>query len=99
MSKHPVISARRPLANTGIFRIEEMDLEFSNGQTRCYQRIVGSNEGAVLIVPMPDPQTVLLIREYSAGMERYDLAFPKGHIESGEDLLDAANREIQEEVG
>ena len=60
MSKHPIINSRRPLANTGIFRIEEMDLEFSNGQTRCYQRIVGSSEGAVLIVPMPDPQTVLL---------------------------------------
>ena len=99
VAKHPVISSRRPLANTGIFRIEEMNLEFSNGQTRSYQRIVGSNEGAVLVVPMTDPQTLLLIREYSAGMERYDLAFPKGRVEFGEDLLDAANREIQEEVG
>ena len=99
MSKHPVVRARRTLPGTGIFHIEELDLAFSNGQTRCYQRIVGSDEGAVLVVPMPDPETVLLIREYAAGMERYDLAFPKGRIETGEDVLVAANREIQEETG
>jgi ADP-ribose diphosphatase len=32
-------------------------------------------------------------------MERYELGLPKGSIESGEDILAAANREIQEEVG
>ena len=99
MSKHPVVRSRRTLTGTGIFHIEELDLAFSNGQTRCYQRIVGPDEGAVLVVPMPDPETVLLIREYAAGMDSYDLAFPKGRIEAGEDLLVAANREIQEETG
>ena len=97
--KHPIVRSRRTLTETGIFNIEELDLAFSNGQTRRYQRIVGSEEGAVLVVPMPDPETVLLIREYAAGMERYDLAFPKGRVEPGEDLLVAANREIQEETG
>ncbi len=99
MPKKPTILARRQLIDTGVFRIEEMDLEFANGAERQYQRIVGSPQGAVLAVPLLDRETILLIREYAAGMDRYELAFPKGHIEQGEDPLTAANREIQEETG
>ena len=53
----------------------------------------------MLVVPLVDAETVLLIREYAAGMDRYELAFPKGKIEGGEDPLVAANREMQEETG
>jgi ADP-ribose diphosphatase len=99
MPQKPTVKSRRQITHTGVFHIEEMELEFSNGQQRHYQRIVGSEQGAVLAVPLLNPETVLLIREYAAGMDRYELAFPKGHIEQGEDPLTAANREIQEEVG
>jgi len=99
MPKKPQVQARRRLAHTGVFRIEEVDLAFANGEFRCYQRIVGSPEGAVLAVPLLDASTLLLIREYAAGTDRYELAFPKGQIEPGEDPLRAANREIQEETG
>jgi len=97
--RRPIVHARRELIHTGVFRIEEMELEFSNGAERRYQRIVGSPQGAVLAVPLLNDDTLLLIREYAAGMDRYELAFPKGHIEQGEDPLTAANRECQEEVG
>lgn len=99
MGTKPTVHKRTRIASTGVFNIEQMDLEFANGATRQYQRIVGSDQGAVMIVPMLDDETLLLIREYAAGMDRYELAFPKGHIEAGEDRLVAANREIQEEVG
>ena len=99
MPQKPTVKQRRNLANTGIFHIEEMDLEFTNGERRSYQRILGSPQGAVLVVPMISDTEVLLIREYAAGMERYELGFPKGHIEKNEDALQAANRESQEETG
>ena len=99
MQKKPIIHTRRRISDTGVFNIEEMELEFANGASRRYQRIVGSQRGAVLVVPLLDPQTVLLIREYAAGMERYELAFPKGNIEAGEDALQAASRELREEAG
>ncbi len=87
------------IARTNIFRVERRDLRFSNGVEVSHERLVGSDNGAVLIVPMLDNSTVLLIREYATGVHRYELALPKGRIEANEPLLDAANREIMEEVG
>jgi ADP-ribose diphosphatase len=52
-----------------------------------------------MVVPMLDDNTVLLIREYAAGVERYELMLPKGRIEDGESIVAAANREIMEEIG
>ncbi|HEC20127.1 MAG TPA: ADP compounds hydrolase NudE [Gammaproteobacteria bacterium] len=87
------------IARTNIFRVERRDLRFANGVEVTHERLVGSDNGAVLIVPMLDDNTVLLIREYATGVDRYELALPKGRIEPGEPLLEAANREIMEEVG
>ncbi|MGL4939294.1 ADP compounds hydrolase NudE, partial [Shewanella sp.] len=38
-------------------------------------------------------------REYAAGTEQYELGFPKGLIDPGEQAIEAANRELQEEIG
>jgi len=98
MAAKPKILGRRMAAETRIFRIEQLDLEFANGNRRCFERILGGR-GSVLVVPMPDPGIVLLTREYAAGTESYELGLPKGIVEAGEDPLAAAQREIQEEVG
>ena len=99
MSKLPTIHETRRVASSRLFQVEEVHLEFSNGQRRIYERLVSRGYGAVLIVPMLDDETVLLIREYAVGTERYELGLPKGKVEQGEDILVAANREIMEEVG
>jgi ADP-ribose diphosphatase len=100
MSEAPKILSRRRLAGSRLFHIEELALRFGNGQERRYERILGGSAPAsVLVVPMRDDDTVLLVREYAAGMERYELGLPKGRIEPGETPLQAANREIMEEVG
>ncbi|WP_255505603.1 ADP compounds hydrolase NudE [Alkalisalibacterium limincola] len=80
-------------------RIEELDLEFSNGERRRYTRLKPRGHGAVIIAAMPDPETVLLIREYACGVHRYELGLPKGRIDAGESILEAANRELKEEAG
>ena len=99
MSKKPEILHTTTLAKTRLFHIEQLDLRFSNGVEVQYERLRGSASGAVLIVPMLDDDTVLLIREYAAGVDRYELSLPKGRIENGEEILLAANREIMEEIG
>ncbi|MGB1110373.1 MAG: ADP compounds hydrolase NudE [Gammaproteobacteria bacterium] len=97
--KPPIVHATRTVAQSRIFRVEELELEFSNGTRTQYERIAGSAKGAVLIIAMPDPEHFYLVREYGAGSERYELSFPKGRLEMGEDVLEGANREIMEELG
>ena len=99
MKRQPEILATQTLAKTRLFHIEQVDLQFSNGTQVQFERMCGSPQGAVLIVPMLDAHTVVLIREYAAGTARYELALPKGRIGKDEPLLDAANREIMEEIG
>jgi len=100
MAEKPKIFNKKIIAETRLFRIESMDVRFSNGVQRRYERLARSRPtGAVLIVPMLDQETVLLIREYSAGVDRYELGLPKGKIDDGESVLVAANRELKEEVG
>lgn len=81
------------------FRIEEMHLRFSNGEQRHYRRIQSRGFRVALIVPLLDAETVLLIREYAAGEHDYQLQLPKGRVEPDESVLEAADRELKEEVG
>lgn len=100
MPKKPVILNRMIVARSRLFTVEAMEIRFSNGQQRDYERLKRSNSGgAVLIVPMLDDETVLLVKEYSAGVHRYEVGLPKGKVDSGETALEAANRELKEEVG
>lgn len=99
MRKLPVIHERRALDPSGRFHAEEIDLEFSNGARRTFERLKSSSLGAVIIVAMPDPDTVLLVREYAAGLHRYELGLPKGRIDAGESAEQAADRELKEEIG
>lgn len=99
MPAKPDILKRITLAKTRLFHIEQLDLRFHNGVEVQYERLYSQGKGAVLIVPLLDEQTVLLIKEYAAGVDRYEIALPKGKVEGEEDYLTAANRELMEEVG
>ena len=44
----------------------------------------------MLIVPLLDNETVLLVREYAAGVHRYELGLPKGKTDAGETFIEAA---------
>lgn len=100
MQKKPDILNTRVVARSRLFRIEAVNLRFANGVEVEYERLRSAGAvGAVIIVPMLDAETVLLIREYGVGLERYELGLPKGRVEAGEDLIEAANRELMEEVG
>lgn len=99
MNKKPEIIKTETVARSRFFEIETIDLRFSNGVDANWERLVSRGHGAVLIVAIDDHENMLLIREFCAGTERYELAFPKGKMEAGEEPAESANREMKEEIG
>ncbi|CAH6806361.1 ADP-sugar diphosphatase NudE [Vibrio chagasii] len=95
----PEILAKQTVAQSRLFSIESLDLRFSNGEERTYERMKPSGRNAVMMVPITEQGDILLVREYAAGTERYELGFPKGLIDPGEQASDAAVRELKEEIG
>ena len=94
----PNITQQKIAAKSRLFTIEQLNLTFSNGEQREYERMLGSRQGAVMVVPMIDDDTMLLVNEYCAGTHSYELGFPKGLIDAGETAVQAANRELKEEI-
>lgn len=99
MRQKPKVSNIKNIVATNIFNIQSMDVEFSNGEKRQYERLKSDGNGAVLVIPMLDEDTVLMIYEYSGGTDRYELVLTKGKIDTGESPFEAANRELIEEIG
>ncbi|MBS99237.1 MAG: ADP compounds hydrolase NudE [Oceanospirillaceae bacterium] len=99
MPRKPDILKVTPVAQSQLFQIEALDLRFSNGVERRFERLSNRGRGAVMVVAVDTDNNLRLIREYAAGLHDYILTLPKGLIDPGETPLEAANRELQEEVG
>mgnify|MGYP001811721781 FL=1 len=99
MTRLPKILQRSHRDPGNLFTIEALDLEFSNGERRVYERLISRGLGAVIVVPVRDDDTVLLVREYAVGLHHYEMGLVKGRLEPGESILEGAQRELQEEAG
>ena len=99
MTRLPRIHSRKKHQSGKLFTIEQLDLEFPNGERRVYERLISRGLGAVIVIPLQDHETVLLVREYAVGLHHYEIGLVKGRLEKGESILEAAQRELREEVG
>jgi ADP-ribose pyrophosphatase len=63
------------------------------------KREVVEHSGAVAVIAMPDPQTVLLVRQFRLPAGKPLLEVVAGGVEPGEDVADCARRELREEIG
>lgn len=66
---------------------------------RITTREIAEHGASVCIVPVDPQGNVLLVRQYRKPIEDQLLEVPAGGIEPGESPLEAAVRELQEEVG
>ena len=80
MSRRLPVIHETTAQDVGPYRLERLDLEFGNGERRRFERMVSRGHGAVVVVPMLDDGTVLLVREYAAGVHRYELGLVKGRL-------------------
>jgi ADP-ribose diphosphatase len=99
MAKLPKIHATSTADPGKFIKAEKLELEFSNGVRRSYERLCTRGLGAVIVVAMLDDDTVLMVREYAAGLHHYELGLVKGRLEIGESILEGAQRELREEAG
>jgi len=66
---------------------------------RVTEREIIEHRGSVAIVPIDDEGQVVLVRQYRKPVEDTFLEIPAGTLDSGEDHLAAAERELAEETG
>jgi ADP-ribose pyrophosphatase len=79
-------------------RVREDIAEMPNGKTTLYG-VVETGE-AVGIVPFVDQDHLMMVRQYRyVFQEDHRWEIPTGGVYQGENLLDAAHRELQEEIG
>ena len=95
----PEILETKTGARSRLFSIETLRLRFSNGGERLYERLPARGRQAVIVVAVNTDDEVILVREYLAGLHRYELNLPKGTVDLGETFEEAANRELKEEAG
>lgn len=73
------------------------DIELPNGQ-KSHREIV-RHPGAVCVIPITDDEEVIMVRQFRYPFSRPLLEIPAGKLEPGEDPLNAAKRELEEESG
>jgi len=66
---------------------------------RAARREYIRHPGAAVMVPMPDPESVVLVRQFRYPLARHFYEVPAGKIDPGEAPLQAARRELREECG
>ena len=55
--------------------------------------------GSVVMIPIPKPGSIILIRQYRYTIDRWIWEFPAGSLKPNEDPDHAAARECEEEIG
>ena len=55
--------------------------------------------GSVVLVPIPEPGSIILVRQFRYTIDRWIWELPAGSLKPGEDPDSAAARECEEEIG
>lgn len=80
-----------------ILRLRVDTVELPDGREGT--REIVDHNGAVAIVALDDAGQLKMVRQYRKAAEKVMLEIPAGTLESGEEPLDCAQRELEEETG
>lgn len=81
-----------------ILHVEKWRVTCPNGRAATREIVV--HKGAAAVVPVYEDGTTLLVRQHRVSVDRVTLEIPAGKLDHvGEDPLDCAVRELEEETG
>ena len=81
-----------------LINVEHWQVLLPNGQKAL--REVVKHRGAAAVVPLDDAGNVTLVRQHRVAVGRFTWEIPAGKLgHVGEDMLDCARRELEEETG
>ena len=81
----------------GIFRVTEDEADEPSGFH--IKRSIIRHPGSAVVVPIDDQQRMLLVRQFRLPANRYLWEVPAGKVDDGENVFQAAQRELGEETG
>lgn len=86
-----------PVFDGVLLHVRRDRVRLPNGKeaTREYIR----HPGAAMIIARPDPDTIILERQFRYPLARHFIELPAGKIDPGEEALATAQRELREECG
>jgi ADP-ribose pyrophosphatase len=85
------------IVHAGYRRIARRRYELPDRSEADFEVVV--NPDTVAVVALTPEESVVLVREYRPGPERFLLELPGGAIDEGESPMEAATRELVEETG
>ena len=80
-----------------VFDVDRDEVKLPHGRT--VRMDVVRHPPSVVLVPIPEPGHVILIRQYRHAVNRWLWELPAGSVDEGETAEGAARRECHEEIG
>ena len=96
MSDAEIISSERVFEGK-VFEVYRERVKLPHGPTTNVE--VVRHPAAAVIVPVPEPGQVILIRQYRHAIRQWLWELPAGSVDEGETPEEAARRECHEEIG
>ncbi|MFM8535109.1 MAG: NUDIX hydrolase [Acidimicrobiia bacterium] len=89
--------ARTTIYKGRIFQLEVDVVKLPTGHTVDMEIV--RHPGSVVILPVPEPGQIILIRQYRYSIDRWIWELPAGSLKPNENPDEAAARECEEEIG
>jgi ADP-ribose pyrophosphatase len=94
--KHEVLN-RKTIYEGCIFDVQILETRLPDGKQTHYDIV--THAGAVALVPVDQEGNIWFVRQYRVAAGKELIELPAGILKTGEDPLEAAAREIREEIG
>jgi 8-oxo-dGTP pyrophosphatase MutT (NUDIX family) len=93
----PETLSRERVFEGAVFAVERDRVRLANGREVTLE--VVRHPPSVVLIPVPDPGRIMMVRQYRHAVNRWLWELPAGSVDPGESPEQAARRECHEEIG